>query len=47
MELFLYADMLRPFPTRESSLAIRDGYSRYPERKILQKKTSLKIIAAT
>ena len=41
----LYTDILGPFPTGESVLAVIDGYLRYPEIKIIKKTTSSKIIS--
>ena len=40
----LYADILGHFPSGEYILAIIDGYSRYPEIKIIKKTYSIRII---
>ena len=40
----LYADILGPFPSGQYILAIIEGYSRYPEIKIIKKTYSIRII---
>ena len=42
---YLLIFLFVPFPTGESVLAVIDGYSRYPEIKIIKKTTSSKIIS--